>query len=113
LIDAGADPDVKDRFQPGRAAIHVAASVNSTVALAALLEGGVEVDALDNGSGHALMWAAYYGQTEAAQVLLDHGADPTLVDGSQNNASERAAGQGHDELAALLAAAIEEREAAG
>jgi 26S proteasome non-ATPase regulatory subunit 10 len=112
LLAAGADPDVKDRFQPGRAAIHVAASVNATRALAALIDGGVAVDALDGGSGHALMWAAYYGQTEAAQVLLDYGADPTLVDGSGNNPSTRAAGQGHDDLAALLASAIEQWESA-
>lgn len=113
LLEAGADPKDKDRFQPGRAAIHVAASVNATEALAALLNGGVEVDALDNGSGHALMWAAYYGQTEAAQFLLDHGADPTLTDGSGHNPSTRAAGQGHDALAELLADAIEQWSPAG
>jgi ankyrin repeat protein len=107
LIAAGADSDAKDRFQPGRAPIHVAASVGATEALTALLDAGIEVDSFDNGSGHALMWAAYYGQTEAAQVLLDRGADPTIVDGSGNNASTRAAGQGHEELAALLAEAIE------
>ena len=113
LMEAGADPNAKDRFQPGRAAIHVAASVNATEALAALLNGGVEVDALDNGSGHALMWAAYYGQTEAAQFLLANGSEPTLTDGSGHNPSTRAAGQGHDALAEILADAIEQWSPAG
>lgn len=110
LIAAGEDPGRKDRAQPSRAPIHVAASVGATEALVALLDAGVDVDSLDGASGHALLWAAYYGQTEAAQLLLDHGSDPTLVDGSTHNASTRAAGQGFDDLAALLAASIEEWE---
>lgn len=106
LLAAGDNPTRKDRGQPGRAPIHIAASVGSLNALRALLDGGVEVDLLDGGAGHALMWAAYYGQTDAAQLLLEYGSDPTLVDGTRMNASERAAGEGHDELAALLAEAI-------
>lgn len=111
LIAAGADPLHRDSFFPARGPMHIAASVGAIDALELLLASGVEVDTFDGAGGHALLWAAFKGQTDTAVFLLEQGADPTIVDGSRNNAAQRATGAGHEELGLLLEEAIDDWQA--
>ena len=107
LLDAGADPLWRDRHQPARGPIHIAAAKGDLAVLQVLLDHGVDVDALDGAGGGALLWAGYKGQLAAAQMLLDAGADPTIVDATGMNAAERAADAGYPEVAAVIQAAID------
>ena len=94
LLEAGADPLERTLTGlPTVGAMHLAAANGDVEMLRVLLDHGVPVDTLDGAGGHALLWAAYKGQREAAQFLLDAGADPTIVDGSRMNAAQRAEGE--------------------
>ncbi|MGC4176128.1 ankyrin repeat domain-containing protein [Demequina sp.] len=105
FLDAGADPAQQSHAGfPVRSAIHIAAANGDVPTLEVILAHGVDVNQLDGGGGHALLWAAYKGQAEAVQFLLEQGADVGLVDGTGMNAAERAADAGFADVAAQIEA---------
>ena len=67
-----------------------------------LLGAGANPNIKNKLGGTALMWAASYGQAEAAQILLDKGADPRLKDVDGVTAAGWAAKNGQTNLAMLL-----------
>lgn len=65
-------------FQDGTTALMIFAAVSQdTVALQALLDTGIDLNAANKQGFTALMFAASYNQPEAVQFLLDKGADPS------------------------------------
>lgn len=79
LIAAGADTEARDRF--GRTALHLAAPNRRLHAVAALVQGGAQLDALDELGRSPLMRAlAAAAQPEIIELLLAAGADPDLRD---------------------------------
>ena len=83
LLQAGANPDLGGGINGWTPVMH-AIHKNQRRAVAALLEGGANVNASTKTGLTALMMAAGYGQPETVKLLLARGADPHLesADGS-------------------------------
>ncbi len=58
-----------------RSVLHVAAEMGNTDAVAAMLDRGIDIDAISDIGATALSYAASRGQHEAVALLLEHGAD--------------------------------------
>src|SRR5690606_6155281 len=79
LIAAGADTEARDQL--GQTALHLAAPNRRLHAVAALVEGGARLDAVDELGRTPLMRAlAASAQPELIELLLAAGADPDLRD---------------------------------
>ncbi|MFO7563401.1 MAG: ankyrin repeat domain-containing protein [Enhygromyxa sp.] len=79
LIAAGADTEARERR--GQTALHLAAPNHRLHAVAALIQGGAVVDAVDELGRTPLMLAlAAAAQPELVELLLTAGADPDLRD---------------------------------
>ena len=76
LLDAGADPHVRNKF--GNTPLHFAASNDNPAVLAVLLDTGVDPNARNNGGETPLHWATWNENPAVPMALLDAGADPTL-----------------------------------
>ena len=83
LLTAGAKPNVRDRIvgvTPLMVAVARATDGDDTLASAkALVARGADLDATTTSGHTALMFAALYGNDEAAQWLIQSGADASLV----------------------------------
>ncbi len=82
LLDAGADPGIKS--QGGLSALIIAGQQGKAKSIRALVEGGAEIDAVDEVRDHnntAFGWAVYLGQVEAVKELIALGADINFVPG--------------------------------
>jgi hypothetical protein len=102
LLDAGADPEVRES-QQGLKPIHFAAMMGHDAVVSALLEANADKNALDGDGSSALMYAADGGHTAVVGRLLDSGADAKLrLHGT--TALDAAIARGHSETAALLRA---------
>lgn len=62
----------------GRTALHWAVAYDQGAAAGALIENGVNVNAVDNGGNSALHFAAGYGRGAAVKALLTVGCDKSL-----------------------------------
>lgn len=107
LISHGADIEaVSDNAMQLRA-IHAAAASGNNEALADLLEAGADPDAEQQNGFVALHACAQNGNAEGLKLLLEHGADARLKSSAGKSAADYAHEAGHEELAALLAQALE------
>jgi len=90
LIDAGADVNAKDTS--GDTALHVSVVNLGREPLAItkkLVKEDAVVDVRSRDGSTPLMWAATFGNVEAARVLLNAGADPKLVDSLEHSALDQ------------------------
>lgn len=75
LLEHGADFTAKSRNAMGNLPIHAAAAGGKTEAVAALLAGGADVDAVDERGWTPLALAAQNGSQEIVALCLAYGAD--------------------------------------
>ena len=78
LIEAGADPEAKDK--DGATALILAAGEGQTDAVATLLAKGANPNAHDKLGGTALIWAIGNNRADVVELLLASGADPNQQD---------------------------------
>ena len=84
LINAGADPQIKDA--EGCSAIHLAAQFGHTAVVAYLIARNVSPDTFDAGGMTALMWSSWKIVTlDPVRLLLTLGANPNLQDLTHGN----------------------------
>ena len=76
LLDAGADPNARNKF--GNTSLHIAARNGNAAMLAVLLDSGVDPNARNSGGETPLHWAVWNDNPAVPTALLDAGADPTL-----------------------------------
>jgi hypothetical protein len=69
---------------PGNGGIQSAAHDGQVEVVTGLLDGGIEVDAVDKHQRTALHWAAQADKPEVAKLLLAKGASTTLADEDKN-----------------------------
>lgn len=82
--------------------IHEAAEAGDLSALAAALDGGADVNALDGERRTPLIVAAGAGHLAAVQQLLARGAEPEWRDGTEETALLKAAANGHGPVVSVL-----------
>ena len=83
---------------------HDAAGEGDRDSLLALLNGGCDVDEVDDWQMTPLMYAAQHGHTECAQLLLERGASTSSRDADEFTAAHYAIANGHLEVLRLLLA---------
>lgn len=84
LINAGADPQIKDA--EGCSGIHLAAQFGHTAVVAYFIAKSVNPDTYDSGGMTALMWAAWKIMSlDPVRLLLTLGANPNLQDLTHGN----------------------------
>jgi uncharacterized protein len=86
-------------------ALHLAARDGHTAVIAALLEAGADINALEGTRSTALMYAAYNGHLEAVELLIQQGADLNLSDQGGQTALYWANRRNQSDIAALISAA--------
>jgi serine/threonine-protein phosphatase 6 regulatory ankyrin repeat subunit B len=84
LLDAGGDPNLKDRS--GNPPLHYAGMSGDVKMMALLLAAKANPNTKGQGGCTALYWACWQLHDQAVQYLLDHGADPRLESDSSSNA---------------------------
>lgn len=112
LISAGADVHAIARNAMQVQPLHAAAAGRNLDAIAAIVDGGADVNARQQAGYTPLMAAAASGRTDIAELLLAHAADPSLVNDEGKSAAVLAQEHGHEALAALLAQRITPASAA-
>ena len=73
-----------------------------------LVDAGISVDVRDERQQTALMLAAWTGRAESVTTLLELGADPHAKDADGITATDKAQTRGHDKIAELLSALVEQ-----
>jgi ankyrin repeat protein len=106
LIDRGAD--VRHRNAHGFTALHCAVGSppsdqeHQAKCVQLLLDGGAEVNAIDNSGGTTLMGAAWFDALPSVELLLRAGADATIKDQKGRTARDLAEQRGHVAIASML-----------
>ena len=101
LLDAGADPNLKNERGLSPLLLSMNVSGDTTAVIVALLDAGAD----PNRSYPPVLRAAYRGIPETITALLGAGANPNARDRKGNTPLHRAAGPGHTAaVTALLAA---------
>lgn len=67
-----------------------------------LIKNGANINISNNKGMSLLMWAAKYGQKEAAEILLNKGANVNAKDGGNSTALMIAAAEGYKDIVELL-----------
>jgi ankyrin repeat protein len=109
LVDAKADPNIKDR--QGRTPLWGAVE-NSPEVTKYLIEKGADVNARDTVNATPLLWAAGFGRPETVSLLLENKADVKAVDDNGWTALIWAAGIGQPQTVDLLVKAGADLKAA-
>ncbi|KNC50725.1 uncharacterized protein AMSG_11997 [Thecamonas trahens ATCC 50062] len=111
LVEGGADVNVADA--DGRFPLHVAAENGRYRVVDALASAsGVDLDVVDADGKTPLHVAAEGGESKVVEHLLRHGASSQVADNSGVTPLQAAEQAGFDDLAALLAMAVSDRDAA-
>jgi uncharacterized protein len=101
LLDAGADPNLPNRF--GVTPLHEAALIGNAEMLELMLDAGGDANAAFGEGETALMTAARAGDAASVRALLAHGGDPNAIEGWHGQTALMwAAIEGHAEVAELL-----------
>lgn len=106
LLAHGADPNsvIQDFPFKGFTALAIAAALERTAIVEALIGAGAKVDAKDALGYTPLTWAAMSerGRTRMVRALLDAGADPSVKGAFDETALSWAARRGNTEIARML-----------
>ena len=107
LLDAGADPNAKDKH--GWTPLHVAASYGHTAAITALASAGADPNVKTDKEGFTpLHMAASNGHTAAITALASAGADPNAKNNYGDSSLHVAASKGHTTfISALIRAGVD------
>ena len=100
LLDAGADPNLRDGR--GSAPLHLAAAASEAPAARLLLARGARPDAKDRRGDTALHAAARHGHCPLVRALLDHSADQFVEDRDGLAAVHVAARAGNQHVVEML-----------
>lgn len=101
LLDAGADPNLSNRY--GANPMQLAAEVGDAAILDLLLRAGADVDSPNPEGQTALMLVARTGNVAAAKLLVDHGATLEARESwGEQNALMWAAARRHPDMVAYL-----------
>jgi ankyrin repeat protein len=90
--------DVNEEGIFGNRPIHVAAVRGDLIELAALLDGGADVNAVGERGRTALHFSVGQNMSKATQFLLSRGAQKAIGDEDGRTALDLARSLGHDEL---------------
>ena len=107
LLDAGANPNVKD--DKGRTALIRASENGNIEVVKLLLDRGANLEAKDDWGRTALIWASWDGHIEVVKLLLDAGANPNAKDDKGRTALMEASRYGYTEIVRLLLGAGADR----
>lgn len=95
-LELGADPHTRSARKT--TTLMIAAEAGDTEWMQRLLNAGVPIDAINDSSNSALMWAAGKGQATAVKLLLDRGACVNLEARHDDNPANVAYTAGHKAL---------------
>jgi ankyrin repeat protein len=102
---------VEGRMQTTETPLHIAAAVGPTESVAALLDAGADIDALQTSRGWTpLHTAANLGATEMVDFLIKHGADTSAVDNTRYTALDTAVRAGRIRAFNVLLTATQEAD---
>jgi ankyrin repeat protein len=99
-LEQGADPDQRQTAGLEATPLMWATGGADPAILAALIEAGADVNAVDTMGDPAINWASYYGNIEAIALLLGAGADTSLT--GHGNAQEILMRRGHQDALRFL-----------
>ncbi|KAL3448011.1 ankyrin repeat-containing domain protein [Aspergillus insuetus] len=106
-----ADVPVEERMQTTETPLHIAAAVGPAESVAALLDAGADIDALQTTCGWTpLHTAANLGRTEMIAFLIEHGADVSAIDIKGYTALDTAVRAGRGGAFRVLLTAIQEAD---
>lgn len=100
LIGAGADVNIKDRWQ--RTPLHCAVEQDNAEIASALIARGAKLDEKNHHKHTPLAVAAIYGKTAMARLLLEAGCMPDPENGCRERPIDLANHHGNKELAAMI-----------
>ena len=103
LLDGGASIGAVTRKER-EAALTLASKWNQAATVQALLKRGASIEARDDISWTALMWASLQGRADVVAVLLDAGASFQAVDADGNTPLMLAASRGRADVVRILLA---------
>lgn len=109
LIEGGAPVDA--RTAAGRTPLHFASHRGHAHIARRLVGAGADVNASERDGRTPLFFAAREGSPHAVRAILDAGADPTRKDNKGTTAAQAAVKAGHDDVLAIVEAAIKSSEA--
>ena len=92
---AGTDLNTKDPFG-GSSPLISAALFGKTDIVKILIEGGADINFINNDGSNALHVAAFFCRPEIVQILLDNGIDKTAVNKMESTAYQSVAGEFKD-----------------
>jgi ankyrin repeat protein len=104
LIRAGADINIKDRWQ--RTPLHCAVELDNAEVASALIAHGAKLDEKNHHKHTPLAVAAIYNRTEIARLLLEAGCMPDPENGCRERPIDLAESHGNKQLAAMIEKAI-------
>lgn len=102
LVQAGADPELRDSGPNGWTPMLHAVHKNQPAAVRALLAAGADPNARGDSGLTPLLLAAAQGEPEIVEELLEAGADPRLRGPSRWSVLEQAVAHGHPEVVDVL-----------
>jgi ankyrin repeat protein len=95
-------PDLEEKDEEGRTALHLASGLGHDNIVRTLLNGGADVNAQSNGDySNALQAASAKGYDNVVQMLLEKGAHD-YQRGNCGGALREASGEGHEKIVQLL-----------
>lgn len=103
LLERGADVNAKDNSAV-TALMHASSGEDDPDIVRLLLDKGADPNAKDDEGKTALIWAAGWGDVEAARRLLGKGSDLNAKDNEGGTALKTASDKGHIEMVELLKA---------
>jgi len=107
-----ANKDILELFKNVSSMVAAAAAGNNTI-LETFISKGTPINALSETGESALHAACWNGKVDTVKLLLERGADPQIRKADGASPVTLASGQKHEDIVALLNAAIEKKSQTG